>query len=127
MDRDVAPKRKLTNNELLIKAHFDRTMAGLLPTYLDDAYTRGPWLRKLARFVHSGWNSTYDFKLYDDFIGEWAEYYGNMCRPMHDLESIVLSDKESYEGDDGNGIEEDTDEELADGIEEDSVMDGVVS
>lgn len=41
LDRDAPPGRDLTQDELLIKAHFDQTMERLSPGYIEDTYHRG--------------------------------------------------------------------------------------
>lgn len=50
-NRDAKPHRDLVEDELLIKVHFDQVMARASPTYIEDAYGRGIWLRALARFA----------------------------------------------------------------------------
>lgn len=73
-DRDTKPQRDLTPDELLIKAHFDQVMSRASPTYIEDAYYRGPWLRALARFALYGFGSSTDFARYDRFVKEWEDY-----------------------------------------------------
>lgn len=50
-NRDAPLQRDLTQDELLIKAHFDQIMTCANRNHVDDAYHRGPWLRALARFA----------------------------------------------------------------------------
>jgi len=74
-NRDVKPKRLLTEDELLIKAHFDHIMARASPSYIEDTYRRGPWLRALARFAIYNFEDGVNWNRYDGFVEEWEEYY----------------------------------------------------
>lgn len=55
-NRDVPATRELTMDELLIKAYFDQVMSRLSPSYIEDAYGRGIWLRKLFHFLFAGFH-----------------------------------------------------------------------
>jgi len=74
-NRDTKPERDLTNDELLIKAHFDQIMAREEPTYIEDTYHRGLWVRALARFALYGFSDSQDWKRYDKFVADWDEYF----------------------------------------------------
>jgi len=74
-NRDTKPDRDLTEDELLIKAHFDQIMARNIPTYIEDAYHRGPWLRALARFAIEGFGDGVPWKRCEQFLEDWEEYY----------------------------------------------------
>ena len=76
-DNDIPPL-DLTHDQLLIKAYFDRIMARADPTYIDDAYNRGVWIRRLARFAFHGIVSDDDRERYDVFVKEWKEFYANI-------------------------------------------------
>jgi hypothetical protein len=77
-NRDTMPERDLTNDELLIKAHFDQIMARRCPTYLEDAYHRGVWIRALARFALYGFHYGQDFERYDKFVLDWENYFQSL-------------------------------------------------
>jgi hypothetical protein len=74
-DRDIKPERDLTENELLIKAHFDQIMARECPTYIEDTYRRGIWLRALLRFALDGVFEWPHIRRYDKFVADWEEYF----------------------------------------------------
>jgi hypothetical protein len=73
-DRDAKPERDLTEDELLIKAHFDQIMAKASPSYIEDAYHRGPLLRSLAEFALYNFEDGVYWDKYDDFVKKWEEY-----------------------------------------------------
>lgn len=73
-NRDTKPKRDLTKEELLIKAHFDQIMAKAIPSYIEDAYRRGPLLRALARFAIYNFEGGVEWNRYDGFVKEWEGY-----------------------------------------------------
>ncbi|KAE9368667.1 hypothetical protein N431DRAFT_561037 [Stipitochalara longipes BDJ] len=68
------PGIDLTEDELLIKAHFDQTMAQGSPSYIDDAYHRGPLLRALATFAIYNFEQGIYWNRYDGFVKEWEEF-----------------------------------------------------
>ncbi|TVY53620.1 hypothetical protein LCER1_G006573 [Lachnellula cervina] len=74
-NRDEPPPRDLTQDELLIKAHFDQIMEKASPGYIVDTYYRGIWLRRLARFALEGFGDTAAWDRYKVFVVEWSEYY----------------------------------------------------
>ncbi|KAG4034743.1 hypothetical protein MFRU_002g00960 [Monilinia fructicola] len=74
-NRDCPPERALTEEELTIKRHFDRLMQQADPTYLNDTYFRGVWIRRLFRFAQSGIHNTADFVRYDKFVEDWETYF----------------------------------------------------
>lgn len=73
-NRDEPPPRDLSQDELLIKAHFDQLMEKASPGYLEDTYYRGIWLRRLARFALEGFDDGEAYKRHDIFVKEWYEY-----------------------------------------------------
>jgi hypothetical protein len=77
-DRDMPPSRDLTANELLIKAHFNQIMMQKSPSYLEDAYHRGVWLRRVARFAIHGFRTGMDWQLYDRLVADWKVYYESL-------------------------------------------------
>jgi hypothetical protein len=74
-NRDVKLERDLTENELLIKAHFDQIMARECPNYIEDTYHRGIWLRALLGFVLEGVFEWPQIRRYDKFVADWEEYF----------------------------------------------------
>jgi hypothetical protein len=74
-NRDIKPERDLTENELLIKAHFDQIMARECPSYIEDTYHRGIWLRALLRFALEGVFEWPQIRRYDKFVADWEEYF----------------------------------------------------
>jgi hypothetical protein len=81
---DVPPARELTQDELLIKAHFDQIMARANPSFIEDAYHRGPWLRRLARFALFGFSEYGCFERYDAFVTEWEEHLSTIAGNRHE-------------------------------------------
>ncbi|KAG9237381.1 hypothetical protein BJ875DRAFT_370148 [Amylocarpus encephaloides] len=77
-DCDTKLTRDLTQNEMVVKAHFDQVIARLAPTYIDDAYHRGLWLRRLARFAIYGFSDDRDIERYEAFVEEWDAYYQSL-------------------------------------------------
>jgi hypothetical protein len=71
-------ERPLTNDELLIKAHFDQTMARLSPSYIEDAYHRGLWLRRISRYAITGWESVECMKQFWELSDEWKNHYDSL-------------------------------------------------
>lgn len=92
---DAPPARELTQDELLIKAHFDQIMAKASPSYMEDAYFRGPWLRRLARFALFGFSEYGCFERYDTFVKDWENH----------LSTITGNRDESSEGGNDHGEE----------------------
>jgi hypothetical protein len=79
-DRDAKPERDLTEDELLIKAYFDQTMASASPTYIEDTYHRGPWLRALAAFAIYNFEDGVYWDKYEGFVKDWEEYYEALAK-----------------------------------------------
>lgn len=59
---------------------FGRESCGLDQTecfiFRSQAYHRGPWLRKLAKFGIDGFTYSQDFYRYDRFVAEWDLFFG---------------------------------------------------
>ncbi|KAL2063320.1 hypothetical protein VTL71DRAFT_5125 [Oculimacula yallundae] len=79
-DSDNKPWRDLTREELLVKAHFDQVMDRADPTYLDDAYGRGVWLRALARFGVYPFEDSHELDRYEPFVEAWDAHYASFLR-----------------------------------------------
>jgi hypothetical protein len=120
-ERERPAARELTNDELLIKAHFDQIMQRASPTYVDDAYCRGRWLRRLFHFALNGWDGTPDWKLYEEFMKEWKEYYAAVSPgdPEMDIDEDDDEDssENSSEASDGSDEEPDDDTGFAAEVE----------
>jgi hypothetical protein len=76
---DVPPTRVLTQDELTIKGHFDQIMARADPSYIEDAYIRGPWLRRLARFALFGFSEFGCFERYDALVKDWEKHFRSIA------------------------------------------------
>jgi len=79
-NRDVPPGKPRTQDELLIKAHFDQIMERALPGYIEDAYHRGIWLRALFRFGFEGFGHGHQWPRYSKFVTNWENYYHGLGR-----------------------------------------------
>lgn len=77
-NRDSPPERELTTEELTIKAHFDQIMQKADPTYFDDTYGRGVWIRRMFRFAKDGFQTGADIKRYNNFVSDWRKYYSSL-------------------------------------------------
>ena len=54
LDNDVHPSRnELSDEDTALKTYFEATATRSLPDYLEDAYGRGRWLRRIWLFVRS--------------------------------------------------------------------------
>ena len=85
---DQLPSRALTHQEMLIKGHFDQIMQRADPTYLDDAYGRGPWLRRLGRFAIYGLlENALNIETYEAFVEEWDAHYMSLVCSAPDREA----------------------------------------
>ncbi|KAG4432346.1 hypothetical protein IFR05_012165 [Cadophora sp. M221] len=82
-NRDRKPHRDLVGDELLVKAHFDQFMARASPSYLEDAYGRGVWLRALARFAIYPFEDSQDLDRYDPFVEAWDLHYASLGKGIH--------------------------------------------
>jgi hypothetical protein len=113
---DANPHRDLTEDELLIKAHFDQIMARADPTYMEDTYHRGVWLRALARFGLYGFGDGQDWKRYSGFVREWDEYYASTGLKVSEPSSgIEDSEDEGSEKVNGDIVDEDGREDSSSG------------
>ena len=86
-DRDTSPERLLTADELLVKATFDQIVARACPNFIEDAYGRGIWLRRLARFGIYGFHDSEDFARYEQFVKDWQKYYESLSRNSVDVQA----------------------------------------
>ncbi|CAG8981064.1 hypothetical protein HYALB_00008218 [Hymenoscyphus albidus] len=108
-DRDTKPERDLTDDELLIKAKFDQIMTKNSPSYMEDAYRRGPWLRRLAYFAFHGFKVAWDWDKQKKFVEQWNEFYESLNLPESDDEEG--SEDGSQDGSEDSGNEGSKDDE----------------
>ncbi|KAF8848075.1 hypothetical protein BDZ45DRAFT_733169 [Acephala macrosclerotiorum] len=125
-NEDDKPHRDLTEDELLIKGHFDQIMSRGSPDYLEDAYNRGVWLRQLTRFARDGFCDSADWKRYKQFIVKWEEHYASLGFKTNEEVDDIKTDRES-EGEESDGEESDGEESgrgESDGEPDGGVSDG---
>ncbi|KAN0093868.1 hypothetical protein V8E51_017052 [Hyaloscypha variabilis] len=79
---EINPHVGLTQDDLLIKAHFDQIMARGSPSYIDDAYHRGPFIRALATFAIYNFEQGVYWDQYDDFVKSWEEFLETLALQM---------------------------------------------
>ncbi|TGO26873.1 hypothetical protein BPAE_0051g00080 [Botrytis paeoniae] len=77
-DYDAPLDLPLNQDVTIVKEYFDRIMQEADPTYMDDTYGRGFWIRRLARFARDGFYSPWDFRRYEKFIEDWNNYIGDV-------------------------------------------------
>ncbi|KAG0652316.1 hypothetical protein D0Z07_0935 [Hyphodiscus hymeniophilus] len=98
-NRDTPPERNLTSDELLIQAHFNQIMERESPSYIQDAYFRGRWLRELAKFGLYGVGESLNWHTYEDFVKLWEEYYINVSKSSRHDGSDETSEESEGIGD----------------------------
>lgn len=79
-DLDFVPAAKmasLPDGRRELKARLDEYMAGLDSTYMDHAYGRGRWIRRVAKFAIGGWQDNRDDKTSGWILKEWARVRGH--------------------------------------------------
>ena len=72
LDNDHHPNDDLSDENLALKSHFDAAAAAVLPDYLEDAYGRGRWLRRIWTFARSGANNAWYVELIKELPKDWA-------------------------------------------------------
>ncbi|KAG9530162.1 hypothetical protein KCU93_g2727, partial [Aureobasidium melanogenum] len=74
---------RLSKEDLQVKEFFESEITNKLygdsspanrEAYLDDAYGRGRWLRRLWRFALDGFHDSQDIPRFEDFDKAWSEY-----------------------------------------------------
>ncbi|KAJ8058139.1 hypothetical protein OCU04_012996 [Sclerotinia nivalis] len=75
---DTPLKRELTSEELTIKDRFDQVMQQADPSYLDDTYGRGVWIRGIFRFAQDGFVDNRDYGRCEKFVEDWDRYYSGL-------------------------------------------------
>ena len=71
-DNDHHPNDDLSDESLTLKSHFDTAAAAVLPNYLEDAYGRGRWLRRIWTFARSGADNMWYIELIKQLPKDWA-------------------------------------------------------
>ena len=72
LDNDHHPNEDLSDENLALKSYFDATAAAALPGYLEDAYGRGRWLRRIWTFARSGADNMWYVELIKQLPRDWA-------------------------------------------------------
>ena len=72
LDNDHHPNDNLPDEDLALKSHFDGKAAAALPNYLEDAYGRGRWLRRIWTFARSGADNMWYIELIKQLPKDWA-------------------------------------------------------
>ncbi|KEQ59812.1 uncharacterized protein M437DRAFT_77916 [Aureobasidium melanogenum CBS 110374] len=65
--------KKFFESEITTKLYGDTSSASR-EAYLDDAYGRGRWIRRLWRFALEGFYDSQHISRYEDFDKDWTEY-----------------------------------------------------
>ncbi|KAK6611990.1 hypothetical protein H4I96_01203 [Botrytis cinerea] len=91
-DRETPPERALTEDELAIKNHFDQIMQQADPTYMNDTYFRGVWIRRLFKITQTGFSTTSDFQRCDKLLKDWGNYYDGHVLAMQESGGSESSD-----------------------------------
>ena len=77
-DYDAPPDLPLNKDATIVKECFDRIMQEADLTYMDDMYSRGLWIRRLARFARDGFRDCGEFERCDKFIQGWNNHIGDL-------------------------------------------------
>ncbi|KAM0156116.1 hypothetical protein ACHAPG_005464 [Botrytis cinerea] len=77
-DYDAPPDLPLNKDATIVKECFDRIMQEADLTYMDDTYSRGLWIRRLARFARDGFRDCGEFERCDKFIQGWNNHIGDL-------------------------------------------------
>ena len=73
MDNDHQPNTNLSDENIALKAYFNEKTATALPHYLEDAYGRGRWLRRIWTFARNGIHSQWHLDLIGQLLKDWDE------------------------------------------------------
>jgi len=82
-DADITPTGALTDEQNLVKKRFDEIMAASTPSFLDDAYHTGRWLRRLLAFALHGFTYSQDWDRYKLLVRDWNEHYRKLKEADH--------------------------------------------
>lgn len=76
-EHDMLIPPELTLEQQLVKNQFDSYMEARVSNYSADAYNRGRWARRLAKFTLSGFRDMRDWEDCMRFMKEWESCRGN--------------------------------------------------
>ncbi|KAL8831620.1 MAG: hypothetical protein Q9191_000771 [Dirinaria sp. TL-2023a] len=71
LDNDHDPTLVLSEEDAALKAHFDAKAAAVLPQYLEDAYGRGRWLRRIWTYARNEIGQPYLLDRAEAMRKEW--------------------------------------------------------
>ena len=71
LNNDHDPPLNLSEENMALKAHFDAKAAAVLPAYLEDAYGRGRWLRRIWTYARNEIHDPYLLDRAEEFRKEW--------------------------------------------------------
>ena len=71
LDNDFHPNDQLSEEDAALKNYFDRKAAAILPDYVEDAYGRGRWLRRIWILVKNKIHSSWYLDLMDQLLKDW--------------------------------------------------------
>lgn len=57
-----------------LKLSIDTYMAGKDPSYMEDVYGRGRWIRRIAKFALFGWSDNREFTMTEWLLEEWVRH-----------------------------------------------------
>lgn len=66
----------MTEDQRETKKIFDELVAARSATYMDDAYGRGFWIRRISQFACWGSSGYQEMAMLECFVKEWKEYLG---------------------------------------------------
>ncbi|KAL6715369.1 hypothetical protein ACLMJK_007635 [Lecanora helva] len=73
LDTDFHPVHNLSNEDKNLKSCFDIAASVALPGYLEDAYGRGQWFRRMWQLIRTAINTPWYLELMDQLLKEWDE------------------------------------------------------
>ena len=76
-DPEHLPRDKwdaMTDGQKQTKEMFDDAMRARCPSFVEDAYGRGCWIRRVAHFAMWGLNHSWDFDMLDRLCDEWCDH-----------------------------------------------------
>lgn len=85
LDNDHHQNPNLSEAQLALKAYFDTRAAAALPGYLEDAYGRGRWLRRIWTFARGGAGSQWYVELVGSMQPDWEARSKPARREPRDL------------------------------------------
>lgn len=76
-EQDMLVPSELTPEQQLVKNQFDSYMEARVSNYSDDAYNRGRWTRRLAKFALAGFRDEREWEKCMRFMKDWESCRGN--------------------------------------------------